>query len=303
MSVLRATAEHLAQARTLLRNGRRAYTDFGFEDLAALVAQGPAAVGITGEHLWGVACIQVEDRPVTLPADAPTRAQLRCIALDNRRPPVQAVNQLVDWLVVELAAETDEPLLLTSYGHDSWLRQGLSRSGFDLLDQVQFFELDRLNARLHHRPPCLEGLRLQAADPSLLPGLAQIDAAAFPPLWHFGERDLVELCLRCRVQAAFTGDELVGYTAVVTNSIEEAQLARLAVAPPAQRRGIGRQLLWDAVAYAAETRFSRLVLNTQNDNRPAQQLYTSIGFRRTGTPLAVYGRIVNPATQLRNRFL
>ena len=54
----------------------------------------------------------------------------------------------------------------------------------------------------------------------------------------------------------------------------------LFVAPAARGRGHGRRLMEAARSFASETGAQRLVLSTADDNRTAQALYESLGYRR-----------------------
>jgi ribosomal protein S18 acetylase RimI-like enzyme len=84
---------------------------------------------------------------------------------------------------------------------------------------------------------------------------------------------------------------LAGYTAVCANSRSEAQLARLAVHPTYQGRGVGRALLADTIVYAAQE-FDRLVLNTQTTNHRSQKLYAGFGFRPIGLSVPVLAQLL-----------
>jgi ribosomal-protein-alanine N-acetyltransferase len=156
---------------------------------------------------------------------------------------------------------------------------------------VQFYQLDRLRSRVQYLPPDPPELSFTPLYPAQLDDLAILDAATFDPLWHFGRRDLFELLMRGRMQVAWWEGVMVGYSAVCANSASEGQLARLAVHPNYQGRGIGRSLLSDAIRYAAGE-FSVLVLNTQVNNRRSQSLYRSLGFRPIGMSLSVLGLTV-----------
>ena len=58
----------------------------------------------------------------------------------------------------------------------------------------------------------------------------------------------------------------------------------LFVAPEARHRGVARQLMDRARAFAIENHALRLVLETAEDNGPAQKLYESLGYvREAGT--------------------
>src|SRR5690348_4251717 len=54
----------------------------------------------------------------------------------------------------------------------------------------------------------------------------------------------------------------------------------LFVAPEARHRGVARQLMDRARAFAIENHALRLVLETAEDNGPAQKLYESLGYAR-----------------------
>ena len=66
-----------------------------------------------------------------------------------------------------------------------------------------------------------------------------------------------------------------------------AHLIRVAIHPDFQGRGLGRQLVVDAVRFARELSAPGLALNTQASNRVSRRLYESLGFRQTGHTLAV----------------
>lgn len=66
----------------------------------------------------------------------------------------------------------------------------------------------------------------------------------------------------------------------VATGPEEAEIRALAVAPEAQGRGVGGELVKAVVALATEWRAERLVLLTQPAMRAAHRLYEQAGFVR-----------------------
>lgn len=68
----------------------------------------------------------------------------------------------------------------------------------------------------------------------------------------------------------------------------EAELLTLAVAPAAQRQGLGRKLLVSVLAGAHAFGARQLLLEVAADNGPALALYESAGFARTGTRPGYY---------------
>ncbi len=167
----------------------------------------------------------------------------------------------------------------------------LIQNGFALVDGVRYY---KYTSRLTPKAPA--PAQLDLAGPGDLPLLAELDAATFPPLWHMDEGELASLLFSSRLRVARLGGERVGYAALSLNgaytdpesSGPSAFLARLAVHPSAQGRGVGRQLLADSIAYAHSQRHSPIYLNTQVSNEPSQRLYEGMGFRSMNQVFHVY---------------
>jgi GNAT superfamily N-acetyltransferase len=291
MQLHRATTNHLVAVKQLLQNAYYRYVDMGMEDLPGLLADGVTALGQEAhqEQAWGFVGVQIEERPLTMPDNAPTRGHLRAVAIQHNHAPELELGRLMGVIVAD---QTDSyPVQYLCYGAEYWLSKALQEAGFTQIEAVQFYQLDRLRSRLHTLPPIPAQLSFTPLYPAQLDELAILDAATFDPLWHFGRRDLFELLMRGRIQVAWWEGEMVGYSAICANTQNEAQLARLAVHPDYQGRGIGRALLSDAIRYAAGD-FSVLVLNTQINNNRSQSLYRGLGFRPIGLSLAVMGLTV-----------
>jgi ribosomal protein S18 acetylase RimI-like enzyme len=74
---------------------------------------------------------------------------------------------------------------------------------------------------------------------------------------------------------------IIGYQ-LSTGGGQRAHLARLAVHPAGQGKGVGRALLSDLFTYLTYRGIPRLSVNTQSDNRVSLSLYQRMGFVRTG---------------------
>ncbi len=289
MPVRVAQPQDLAAIQALFQNSPHVYWAAGPEDLALLVHAGTAAVALSpGGGLQGFVAFQVEDRPVTLPPQAPTRVYLRLAA---RGPLAQDV-PMAELVQTALQGVPEAPpgcqaLAITGHG---WLLGGLGRAGFQLHDHIVFFERTRREV-----PMVPQTARLRPLHPDEWEALAWLDAASFAPLWHMGPQELQALSLSCRFRVAEVPDRPgpVGYTALSVHPGEGssaerlAQLVRVAVHPEARGRGIGRQLVVEALAYAGKQRAHRVRLNTQRSNRASQCLYRSLDFRRRGRPIPV----------------
>jgi ribosomal protein S18 acetylase RimI-like enzyme len=286
-----ATAAQLTEIDRLLRDSRYLYLDLGNEDLAELVEQGTAVTAEEDGRLWGFLAVQVEARPATLPVALTNRANLRGVGLARGRWPSSALPLLLDAVCARLRA-LPSPHQIVAYGSERWLVSALQGAGFQVADRIQFLRLDDLPRRAaDSQPPAPAGsAQLRPAHTGDVDALLQLDGAAFDPLWRFSRQRLVELLMLCRVHVAELAGELAGYSAVALSNPTEAHLARLAVHPAAQGRGIGRSLLQHTVAYARDQGSQSLQLNAQTANARALHLYRAVGFRPIGRTVPILAK-------------
>lgn len=168
----------------------------------------------------------------------------------------------------------------------TWQRPLLDEAGFRETNAVVFYE------RSTRRPPSpgknpAELRPMSAAD---VAAVAAVDHLAFGPLWRVPQETL-GLAYRLAGDAAIAEADgaIVGYQ-ITTISPLGAHLARLAVAPQWQGRGIGAVLVGELLQRLPDRGVSRITLNTQADNRLGQNLYRKLGFRETGERLPVFER-------------
>jgi ribosomal protein S18 acetylase RimI-like enzyme len=121
-----------------------------------------------------------------------------------------------------------------------------------------------------------------------LPAVADVDAAAFDPLWQNSlpslERAYPQAVLATVLEA---NGQVLGYQLSTRNPLG-AHLARLAVRPELQGLGLGRALVADLTQQADRHAMYRLTVNTQSDNAASLALYQRTGFRETGERFPVY---------------
>ena len=109
------------------------------------------------------------------------------------------------------------------------------------------------------------------------PGSHKDDNAAFEPLWHNSLDTLQRAFSQSLIATVAESKEgIVGYQ-LTTGHGQRAHLARLAVHPSLQGRGVGRALLSDLFAYLTHTGTIRLSVNTQSDNKASLRLYQEHG--------------------------
>lgn len=83
---------------------------------------------------------------------------------------------------------------------------------------------------------------------------------------------------------ALAGERVLGTCAAVRVSNTAFELAKLAVAPDAQSRGLGRRLCEVVIGFAREAGASRVVLTSNKRLVPALRLYRALGFRDEPLP-------------------
>lgn len=122
------------------------------------------------------------------------------------------------------------------------------------------------------------GLAIRPATEADLPSVCALDAACFEPFWHYDLRLLRRLARSDRVAVAEKDGALIGYTLATVRGVD-GSLGRLAVTPSMRRRGAGRALACEAVAWMAEQGAQAVMLSTQEGNTPGRALYRGLGFR------------------------
>ncbi len=166
-----------------------------------------------------------------------------------------------------------------------WFDQILIDSGYNLDGHITLLEW---NNQFIAPTPIPDNIKLRAMTPDDLPRVVEVDSAAFEPLW----RNSFAALSKAYSQASYASiaedaSDMLGYQLSTGTSLG-AHLARLAVRPEAQGRGLGAALVGDLMRQMQKNGGSRLTVNTQEDNEASLALYHRIGFRRTGEQFPVY---------------
>jgi ribosomal-protein-alanine N-acetyltransferase len=185
------------------------------------------------------------------------------------------------------AARDHQLTTLIHIGNTPWLIDELKNRQFAPCDWLLAFE--RVDDTLPP-PPKIASARLRTAHVSDLPELMELDNLAFEHIWHKSGSNISEALAQA---ASFT-------VAVVDNKIvayqwcemfdRHAHLTRLAVHPQYQGRGIGAQLLHQAITESLNMGADIITLNTQENNQRSQRLYQRFGFVSTRQRIPVLCR-------------
>jgi ribosomal protein S18 acetylase RimI-like enzyme len=122
--------------------------------------------------------------------------------------------------------------------------------------------------------------------------LLAVDAAAFDEFWRFDSlalREARRATPKAHVRVARRTGDVEGY-ALFGRAGTVGYVQRLAVATESQHRGLGRSLLGDGLHWMRRHGAERAMVNTQEDNARALELYLRAGFSRLPVGLCVLGR-------------
>jgi len=166
----------------------------------------------------------------------------------------------------------------------TWFRKVLEFSGFETHQSIVNYERSNQLSVFH----AAEDVRIRPMTEADLPEVAVVDSESFAPLWRNSE-DTLRVALSHAVSAMVAEDEhgVIGYQVTTGNGIR-AHLARLAVSPSMQNRGVGRALLRNLFSFVERNGYVNLSVNTQSDNSTSMKLYEGTGFRRVGEMYPVY---------------
>lgn len=217
------------------------------------------------------------------PEDPPSVAWLRLFAHTPSLSGPEAWPPL--WAAARAELAAGRGATVAAIVTQPWLLPLLSESGFELNTRITLLEWD---ARQQAGAASPRGVSIRVMRVEDLPAVEAIDAAAFVPLWQ----NSLEMLRRAYGQGLFmtiAEDDSgpVGYQISTGNQLG-VHLARLAVRPEAQRRGVGRALVHDLMSRMKARQLERLTVNTQADNAASLSLYESMGFQRKGEQYPVY---------------
>jgi ribosomal-protein-alanine acetyltransferase len=161
-------------------------------------------------------------------------------------------------------------------------------------------------------------LRYRPASSADLPALAEIERASFSDPWSEDAFSSALALDRMLVRVAEQGGEweaggpngavagrdggepIAGYVVALVSGAE-ADIADLAVAPRARRRGIGRSLLDRMLEELASRGVRSVFLEVRESNRAARALYAARGFEAVGRRRGYYRRPTEDALLLMRR--
>jgi len=124
--------------------------------------------------------------------------------------------------------------------------------------------------------------RIRAAEPADLTELVRIETACFSDPWSAqGFAEVMSTPGSLALLGLGAGQQAIGYL-LARRVLDESEILNLAVVPGERRRGLGRQLLEQALTLLRREGIRQVYLEVRPSNDAAQALYRSFGFRPMG---------------------
>lgn len=166
----------------------------------------------------------------------------------------------------------------------SWLIRFLQESGFRSTGYV----VALAQSPSRHEIPADVNQGVERIREEDLPVVEEIDHAAFSPPWQLDSDALRTTYGRSVLATAYrSSGQVLGYQITVPTA-KGVHLARLAVLPAHQRKGIGRRLTVHCLNYFQANGAPQVTVNTQGENSSSLRLYRTLGFKVTGERYPVF---------------
>jgi len=123
-----------------------------------------------------------------------------------------------------------------------------------------------------------------AVEPASLrdaPKLAELHGASFHRGWGEGEFEAMLTERNMLVHRLRVGRKIIGFAATRV-AADEAEILSIAVEPSHRGRGLSRQLLLTHLGHLAARGVRSVLLEVEENNRPARRLYDRAGFTIAG---------------------
>ncbi|MFO8036909.1 MAG: GNAT family N-acetyltransferase [Anaerolineales bacterium] len=239
------------------------------------LGSGPYLGAFKGEELVGVLACPPNEDGVTW---------LRLLAYEPGQNPEEIWDRLWPAAKADLAERRDVESVSVLIMHP-WLEEVLLGSSFRHTYDVIVMEWDASHGTY---PSPLGGVQIRKMKERDLEKVYGIDQAAFDPLWRNSLPSLrVAYKIATLAGVALVEGELAGYYISTADTLG-GHLARLAVDPDYQGRGVGTALVRHVLRSFESMGMVRVSVNTQKDNLASIKLYQKFGFSRKDESYPVY---------------
>ncbi|MBI5054486.1 MAG: GNAT family N-acetyltransferase [Chloroflexi bacterium] len=260
----------------LLHSNAKMHTHLDWHSPQSWLGKSPFHIATHGDAAAGA---------LAAPPDPPDTSWIRFAAINNGFTLDQVFDPI--WLPTLSALRDLNVKRLACMLLDDWFVPQLKKWGFDQINDVIVLSRPLRAAAFQTTSPLPKGLRLRPAKNSDLNAIFKVDAAFDAP-WHYSKDTLMQAMSQVEFSSvAELQNEIVGYQ-ISSGGKQGGHLARLAVNPKLQGRGVGRALMMNIAEHFDRLGAPHITVNTQCDNFASLKLYRAFGFRQTGEHYPVW---------------
>lgn len=218
------------------------------------------------------------------PPDPPQVAWIRLFAASSHAMLTSAWRNLWGEALTELL-HSHRARWAAAIPMQNWFNELLAEGGFEQTHSIVMLSWEssqlsalQITSEVNIRPMTLDDL-IQ---------VQKIDEAAFPPIWQNSQAYLELAFRQASIATVAEFDDILAGYQISTATPLGGHLARLAVEPKYQGRGVGHRLLDDLLTQFVRRGARTVTVNTQKDNHASLALYQRLGFEMTGEEYPVY---------------
>ncbi|MGQ0600420.1 MAG: GNAT family N-acetyltransferase [Anaerolineales bacterium] len=277
LAARRASPADRNAIQALIRHEPYLHTHLDWRPVEDWLGTEPFVVAERGSRMVGaLAC----------PPDMPDVAWVRLMAVADGVAPQKVWEVL--WPAAQQSLLAQGVQSAAALSLDPWTEPLYQSAGMTRTHDVVVLSRNVWTALPEPNGALLSSVTLRAANPADTAAIMQTDTAAFVSPWQLSPV-MIRLAIAQAeyVSVAETDGGIIGYQ-LATPGQGGVHLARLAVCPQWQGRGLGAALVRDLMAYCSGHGKREITVNTQHNNRASLAVYQKLGFELTGTRLPVY---------------
>lgn len=218
-------------------------------------------------------------------ADPPPAAWVRVASIATRERPELVLATMLAAVLPGLQKTAVSQLAWLAV--EEWPDNWLAPLGFYRISQLETYIKRQMS--IPSVAPSLHPLTFRPAQLDDLATLADIEAAAYAPLWRHSSQALAHA-----FSQAFSFDvievdgRIIGFQLSTRSGYNGAHLARMTIRPEWQQQGVGSALLTHTLQQYQTHGIRHVSLNTQVENIASQRLYKKFGFQANGERLPIW---------------